>query len=98
MVQIQPVPINKFSYINKFFFGIYIRCPTRRYFSCKILLHILIIFLFEIPCGLSDVSCQIIKTNEFLVIYVNISQKPGQLEILERVFLYFLGWMFPVFI
>ena len=88
-VQIQPLPLNKVSYLTGFFF-IYIRCPTRRLLCCGILLHILIIFLFGIPCGYSVFSFQIKRQRNFLVIYTNILQKSSQfphlLQILEHAF------------
>ena len=48
-VQIQPVPINKFSRVTGFLYWHTLSCKAIRF--CGILLHILIIYLFGIPCG-----------------------------------------------
>ena len=93
MVQIQPVPMNEISYVPVFL--IYIRCPTMRLLCCGMLLHILIIFLFRIPCGNSVFSFQIKKTKEFSgyiheylakVKSIPLLQMHDLLEILEHAF------------
>ena len=102
-----PASANQLSLIcNCFFYNlytvsykaitiIYIRCPTRRLLCCKILLHILIIFLFRIPCEYSVFSFQVKKTEEFSgyihgylakVKSIPLLQMHDLLEILEHAF------------
>ena len=97
-----------FTYFNYFsirdsfrcvtvFFCIYTRCTTRRYLSCNTLLHILIIFLSEIPIVYSvffkteGFSCY---THEYLAKAKSIPslRMHDLLEILQYVFSHLDGF------